>query len=145
MYEPIIRELEEDDLTKGFLTTLDSLRKTSNLSNNKAVEIYKKIRTNPEHHIIVAEIGGIIVGTATLLIEPKFIHDGGLVGHIEDVAIDKKFQGQKIGEKVIKYSLEFAKNQGCYKTILDCTDNVKKFYEKIGFKNIANGLRFDHN
>jgi len=44
----------------------------------------------------------------------------------------------------MKYLLEFAKNRGCYKTILDCTDDVKPFYEKLGFKLIANELRFDH-
>ena len=144
MDEPIIRELEEKDLTRGFLTTLDALRETSSMNNDKVLEIFKKIKLNPEHIIIVAEVKGKIVGTTTLLIEPKFIHQGGVVGHIEDVAVDKNFQGEKIGEKIIKYVLEIAKNYGCYKTILDCSDNVKPFYEKLGFKHNSNELRFDH-
>ncbi len=145
MSEPIIRELRKEDLWNGFLTTLDSLRKASDIDRNKADEIFEKINSNPDHIVVVAELDGKIVGSTTLLIEPKFIHKGGVVGHIEDVAIDKKFQGQKIGEKIMKYLLEFAKNRGCYKTILDCTDDVKPFYEKLGFKHIANELRFDHN
>jgi len=145
MSEPIIRELRKEDLWNGFLTTLDSLRKASDIDRNKADEIFEKINSNPDHIVAVAELDGKIVGSTTLLIEPKFIHKGGVVGHIEDVAIDKKFQGQKIGEKIMKYLLEFAKNRGCYKTILDCTDDVKPFYEKLGFKHIANELRFDHN
>jgi len=144
MSEPIIRELRKDDLWNGFLTTLDSLRQTSDIGRNKAEEVFEKINSNPDHIIVVAELDGKIVGATTLLIEPKFIHGGGLVGHIEDVVIDKNFQGQKIGEKIIKYLLEFAKNRSCYKTILDCTDDVKPFYEKLGFKHIANELRFDH-
>ena len=144
MSEPIIRELKKEDLRNGFLTTLDSLRKASDIDRNKADEIFEKINSNPDHIVVVAELDGKIVGSTTLLIEPKFIHKGGVVGHIEDVAIDKKFQGQKIGEKIMKYLLEFAKNRGCYKTILDCTDDVKPFYEKLGFKHIANELRFDH-
>ncbi|MEO2220050.1 MAG: GNAT family N-acetyltransferase [Nitrosopumilus sp.] len=144
MDDLIIRELEEKDLANGFLTTLDSLRETSSMNNDKVVEIFKKIKSNPEHHIIVAEINGKIIGTTTLLIEPKFIHQGGLVGHIEDVVVDKNFQGKKIGEKIIKYVLEFSKNYGCYKTILDCSDNVKPFYEKLGFKHNSNELRFNH-
>jgi len=144
MSEPIIRELRKDDLWNGFLTTLDSLRQTSNIGRNKAEEVFEKINSNPDHIIVVAELDGKIVGTTTLLIEPKFIHGGGLVGHIEDVVVDKNLQGQRIGEKIIKYLLEFAKNRGCYKTILDCTDDVKSFYEKLGFKHIANELRFDH-
>jgi len=144
MSEPIIRELRKEDLWNGFLTTLDSLRQASDINKNKADEIFEKINLNPDHIVAVAELDGKIVGSTTLLIEPKFIHKGGLVGHIEDVVVDKKFQGQKIGEKIMKYLLEFAKNRGCYKTILDCTDDVKPFYEKLGFKHIANELRFDH-
>ena len=144
MSEPIIRELRKEDLWNGFLITLDSLRQASDIDKNKADEIFEKINSNPDHIVAVAELDGKIVGSTTLLIEPKFIHKGGLVGHIEDVVVDKKFQGQKIGEKIMKYLLEFAKNRGCYKTILDCTDDVKPFYEKLGFKNIASELRFDH-
>jgi len=144
MSEPIIRELRKDDLWNGFLTTLDSLRQTSDIDQDKAEEVFEKINSNPNHIVAVAELDGKIVGATTLLIEPKFIHKGGLVGHIEDVVVDKSFQGQKIGEKIMKYLLEFAKNRGCYKTILDCTDDVKPFYEKLGFKHIANELRFDH-
>ncbi len=140
-----IRELRKEDLGNGFLITLDSLRQTSDIERNKAEEIFEKINSNPDHIIAVAELDGKIVGSTTLLIEPKFIHGGGLVGHIEDVVVDKNFQGQKIGEKIMKFLLEFAKNRGCYKTILDCTDDVKPFYEKLGFKHIANELRFDHN
>ncbi len=144
MSDPIIRELRKEDLWNGFLTTLDSLRQASDIDRNKADEIFEKINSNPDHIVVIAEVDGKIVGTTTLLIEPKFIHKGGLVGHIEDVVVDKNFQGQKIGEKIMKYLLEFAKNRGCYKTILDSTDDVKPFYEKLGFKYIANELRFDH-
>ncbi len=144
MSEPIIRELRKEDLWNGFLTTLDSLRQASDIDKSKADEIFEKINSNPDHIVAIAELDGKIVGSTTLLIEPKFIHKGGLVGHIEDVVVDKNFQGQKIGEKIMIYLLEFAKNRGCYKTILDSTDDVKPFYEKLGFKHIANELRFDH-
>jgi len=41
-------------------------------------------------------------------------------------------------------ALEYAKNQGCYKTILDCDDKVRPFYEGLGFKRHSNCMRFDH-
>jgi len=139
-----IRQIEKEDLWKGFLTTLDSLRQASNISREKAQEVFEKIKKNPDHIIAVALLDEHVVGAATLLIEPKFIHEGGNVGHIEDVVVDKKYQGRKIGEKIIVYLLEQAKNKRCYKTILDCSDDVKPFYEKLGFKHNANALRFDH-
>jgi len=144
MSEITIRELNKEDLQNGFLTTLDSLRQASNIDKNKAEKIFEKINSNQDHIIAVAELEGKVVGTTTLLIEQKFIHNGGLVGHIEDVVVDKNHQGKKIGEKIMKFLLEIANNRGCYKTILDCTDDVKPFYEKLGFKQVANELRFDH-
>ena len=144
MEEVTIRELKEDDIQKGFLKTLDTLRQTSSITQEKALEIFKEIKINPKHIIIIAELNGEIIGTTTLLVEPKFIHQGGKVGHIEDVVVRKEFQGRKIGQKIVKFVLQIAKNQGCYKTILDCSDDVKSFYEEIGFKQHSNELRFDH-
>ena len=108
MSEIIIRELQKEDLWNGFLTTLDSLRMASDIDKNAAELVFDKINSNPDHIIAVAEYEGKVVGATTLLIEPKFIHQGGLVGHIEDVVVDKNYQGKKIGEKVMKYLLGIA-------------------------------------
>jgi glucosamine-phosphate N-acetyltransferase len=145
MSEIKIREIEEDDLEKGFLESLDFLRKASNIDKNKAKEILKKIKLNPNHIIHVAIDDKKIVGSTTLLIEQKFIHDGGLVGHIEDVVVRKDYEGKGIGIKLVTSMLERAKEKNCYKTILDCKDDVKQFYERIGFKRESNCMRYDHN
>ncbi|MEK6870073.1 MAG: GNAT family N-acetyltransferase [Thermoproteota archaeon] len=144
MSDITIRKLQKDDLWNGFLLTLDSLRQASNIDKKTAEKIFDKINSNPDHIVVVAVIEGKIVGSTTLLIETKFIHNGGKVGHIEDVVVDKEYQRKGIGEKIITYLLRYAKDQGCYKTILDCVDDVKPFYEKLGFKHNANALRFDH-
>ena len=145
MSEIEIREIEDGDLEKGFLETLDFLRKASDIDKNKANEILKKIQQNSNHIINVAVDDNKIVGSTTLLIEQKFIHDGGLVGHIEDVVVRKDYEGKGIGIKLVTSLLERAKEKNCYKTILDCKDDVKQFYERIGFKHESNGMRYDHN
>ncbi|QLH10575.1 GNAT family N-acetyltransferase [Nitrosarchaeum sp. AC2] len=144
MNDLTIRKLQKEDLTNGFLQTLDSLRQTSNTDKKIIEKTFEKINSNQDQLIIVALLEGKVVGATTLLIETKFIHNGGKVGHIEDVVVNKKYQKKGIGEKMIKYLLRYAKEQGCYKTILDCVDDVKPFYEKLGFKHNANALRFDH-
>ena len=144
MSEIKIREIEEGDLEKGYLETLDFLRNASDLDKNKAKEILKKIKQNPNHIIHVATDGEKIVGSTTLLIEQKFIHEGGIVGHIEDVVVKKEFEGQGIGMKLVLSLLDIAKERECYKTILNCEDELIPFYEKIGFKQKSNEMRFDH-
>jgi len=139
-----IRELKEKDLFNGFLESLDSLRKASDSSPKKAKEIFKKIKSDKNYKIYIAILDSRVVGTATIFIEQKFIHDGGRVGHIEDVSVRKKYKDKGIGQKIVKALLEYAKKKGCYKTILDCTDDLIPFYEKIGFKRHSNSMRFDH-
>ncbi|HSD04267.1 MAG TPA: GNAT family N-acetyltransferase, partial [Nitrosopumilaceae archaeon] len=116
-----IRELEEKDLSSGFLESLDSLRKASDLDPKKAKEIFKKIKSDPNYTIYVAVLDSKVIGATTLLIEQKFIHKGGRVGHIEDVVVRKEYQGKGIGQKLVKALSEHAEKKGCYKTILDCT------------------------
>jgi glucosamine-phosphate N-acetyltransferase len=145
MSEIIIREIEETDLKIGFFESLDFLRKASDIDLVKSTEVFKKIKNNPDHIIHVAVSMAKIVGSATLLIEQKFIHNGGLVGHIEDVVVRKDYEGKGIGVKLIRSLLACAKEKNCYKTILDCKDDVKQFYEKIGFYEESNGMRYDHN
>ena len=146
MSEIIIREIEENDLEKGFLESLDFLTSTITLTSdkNKAKEILKKIKQNPNHIIHVAVDDNKIIGSTTLFIEQKFIHDGGLVGHIEDVVVRKDYEGQGIGMKLVSSLLDVAKQRKCYKTILNCEDSLKPFYEKIGFKKATNEMRYDH-
>jgi len=145
MSEIIIREIEENDLEKGFLESLDFLRKARDIDKNKAKEILKKIKLNTDHIIHVAVDDNKIIGSTTLFIEQKFIHNGGLVGHFEDVVVRKDYEWKGIGIKLVMSLLERAKEKNCYKTILDCKDDVKQFYERIGFKHESNGMRYDHN
>jgi len=139
-----IRKLQRKDIYNGFLLSLDSLRESSNIKPKKANAIFDKISKNRQQIIYVAVENSKIVGSASILIEQKFIHDGGKVGHIEDVVVRKEFQGKGIGQKIVKSLLEYAEKQGCYKTILDCADDLVQFYEKIGFKLHSNSMRFDH-
>lgn len=144
MTEIKIRKLQKKDIANGFLHSLDSLRKASDLSPKKAQAVFDKISSDPNEAIYVAVIDSKVVGAASIIIEQKFIHGGGKAGHIEDVVVAKEFQGRGIGQKVVRALLEHAQKHGCYKTILDCSDDLIPFYEKLGFKKYSNAMRFDH-
>ena len=139
-----IRKLQRKDIYNGFLLSLDSLRKSSDIKPKKANMIFKKISKNSDLMIYVAIEDKKVIGAASVLIEQKFIHNGGKVGHIEDVAVRKEFQGKGVGQRLVNGLLQYAKKRGCYKTILDCSDDLIPFYENLGFKRYSNSMRFDH-
>ena len=142
MTDILIRELTKADLSNGFLETLSSLKKLS-MTSSDAESIFENISTLPNQEIFVCVIDSKIVGTATLLTEQKFIHNGSKVGHIEDVSIHNEFQKSDIGTKLIQFLIKHAQQHGCYKVVLNCLDEIMPFYEKIGFSSHLNGMRYD--
>jgi len=85
------------------------------------------------HFIFVCLMDSKPVGMITLFIEQKLTHNGMSVGHIEDVVVDKQYNGNGIGKYMIQNVTNLAKNKNCYKVILNCSKDIKKFYEKNGF------------
>jgi glucosamine-phosphate N-acetyltransferase len=139
-----IREIETRDLDKGFLDALAHLSDLGGLSTREAADVLEKTRLNPMHHILVAvDEQDEVIGTTTLLVEQKFIHGGGLVGHIEDVAVRPGHEGRGVGSAVVKAAVEMAKGIGCYKVILDCKPELIDFYERAGFHRHQEGMRID--
>lgn len=139
-----VRKLEKGDLWNGFLQTLDALSPASNVTESEAEGIFERIKSQPGQVVLVAEQGGKIVGTVTLLIEPKFIHKGGFAGHIEDFAVAEGLQGKGVGTALMKQAIEVAKESGCYKTTLICPDRVKPVHKRLGFRVAEDSMRLDH-
>lgn len=142
-----VREIELDDLKNGFFPTLRNLSELGFIQGDlvKAEQILSNIRANPLHKIFVAidKETSEVIGATTLLIEQKFIHDGGKAGHIEDVVTRKGFEGLGIGTALIDHALRFAKTVGCYKIVLDCSEANISFYRKIGFRLHETCMRYD--
>ena len=139
-----IRPLRRDDMRNGLLETLDALRPASSMSRERAERAMDTIMSDGNRLVAVAEHGGKVVGTATVLFETKFIHDGGMAGHIEDVAVRQEYQKKGIGRMIVKYLLDAARERGCYKTVLDCEDGLVGFYTDLGFERASSGMRYDH-
>ncbi|VVB83263.1 Acetyltransferase (GNAT) family protein [uncultured archaeon] len=143
-----IKELMKEDLEKdknGFLETLGNLSETEEMSLEDAEKILFEINSNNGTIYVAKTSSGKIIGTAKLLIEQKFTHGGGKVGHIEDVAVRKEYEGNGIATKIIKEIISRAKKEKCYKIILDCKNSLLPFYQKFGFHIHENCLRLDLN
>uniref|UniRef100_A0A914R7R5 Glucosamine 6-phosphate N-acetyltransferase n=1 Tax=Parascaris equorum TaxID=6256 RepID=A0A914R7R5_PAREQ len=76
----------------------------------------------------------MLVGSATLVIEWKFIHEAGCRGRTEDVVVDQKMRGKHLGKLLNIYVVELARRIGVYKMSLECKDALISFYGQVGFK-----------
>ena len=140
----LVRELGKADLDNGFFESLSNLSDVSRIDQGEALQLLNLIRSNPYHEIFVAVLGDeSVVGSITILIEKKFIHSCGKVGHIEDVVTRKGHEGKGIGSALVKRALEFATTHDCYKVILDCSDGNVAFYENNEFRRYGVSMRYD--
>lgn len=138
----VIEELGNHHNYQEYLLLLKQLS-TVNLDKITEAEFKSRlsqIQSNPNHKIIVATSGGKIIGSITVLVEMKFIHDLGNVAHIEDVVVDGTVRSSGIGRLLVNKAIEMSKNYDCYKIILDCSKNCIEFYEKLGFKQNAHQM-----
>ncbi|GAA6002714.1 hypothetical protein JCM10207_007640 [Rhodosporidiobolus poonsookiae] len=85
--------------------------------------------------VLVEDDSDQLVGQATLVVERKFLRGAGLVGHIEDVVVDPRMQGKKLGLRLLEVLTALSEQVGAYKTILDCDPKNEAFYVKCGYEN----------
>jgi glucosamine-phosphate N-acetyltransferase len=142
----VVREIQLTDLSRGFFDTLSNLAPIGDLvsQHGRAKKILSEIRSYPFYTIFVAaREDGEIIGSITILIEQKFIHDGAKVGHIEDVVTRNEYGGRGVGKALVLKALDFAKQKKCYKVVLDCSKRNVEFYEKLGFKQHEISMRIN--
>jgi glucosamine-phosphate N-acetyltransferase len=102
--------------------------------------ILHKIHKNST--IWVIEYNHELIGTATLIYEYKFIRNIVKLAHVEDVCIDHRYRNKGLGTILLKFLVNEATNEQCYKIILDCDETLEHFYNKSGFK--KNGIQMVH-
>ena len=125
----IFRTLQESDYEK-YLSLINEFRKTI---YNKEQFIYF-LNNNKNIHIIVIEKNNELIASGTILYETKLIHDISLYAHIEDIIVSSKYRKNGYGAILLQELIEICKGNNCYKILLDCQDELIKFYEKVGFK-----------
>lgn len=121
------------------------------LSEGHFAQVLSEIDSDPRRLVVVAALersgertsglSGLedsqptfeLLGTASLILERKFLRNGGVVGHVEDVVVDSRARGFSIGRHLLSYLVSYAQTIGCYKVCLDCSETNAPFYERCGF------------
>jgi glucosamine-phosphate N-acetyltransferase len=140
------------EIKQSYLKLLSNLTETPDISTSLFVKNIKEIEKS-YGLITIAYIGDIradgfvkdlnnpdninnnfkIIGSGTVILEPKIIRSGKYVGHIEDIVIDPNFRGKYIGQTILSMCKSYCETKNCYKVILDCDTDLQTFYEKNDF------------
>ena len=104
--QPVIREMTGPDLAHGLLESLTALAEVK-LSFEEAAEVFRA-RLRAGVRTYVACTGDHVLGTASLIVEPKFLHGGGKVGHVEDVAVHPDCRHLGLGSALVRHATEQA-------------------------------------
>ncbi|KAL0213524.1 hypothetical protein RCL1_007150 [Eukaryota sp. TZLM3-RCL] len=137
-----LRPLAIEDFHAGFLQVLEGLTEVGEVSEAQFIESFNSLEFSDNKHILVIEDldRNIIIATGSLFIEQKFSHGCKKVGHIEDVSVLPNHQKNHLGITIVQHLVDYARDLGCYKVILQCTEANQSFYEKAGFKRCATSL-----
>mmetsp|Transcript_50759 Transcript_50759/g.121996 ORF Transcript_50759/g.121996 Transcript_50759/m.121996 type:complete len:378 (+) Transcript_50759:60-1193(+) len=131
-----LRNLEPKDFGRNFLDLLSELTTVSKLSQGWCEQRLAMMRSDALQEMVVIEDldNGLLCAAGTMVIENKFIHECGRIGHLEDVVVHYGLRAKGLGKRVVDRAAEIAKGHGCYKILVDCAEKNVAFYEKCGFK-----------
>jgi glucosamine-phosphate N-acetyltransferase len=128
----IFRRLEESDYHKNYLQLLSQLTQVGEITPEEFSDILSKIQS--QIWVFEDAYTNKIVASASILLEQKIIHGGGIVAHLEDVVVDDSYRGNQLGQKLIANMIDKARESGAYKIIADCKMELLSFYSKNGFQ-----------
>ena len=108
----MIRLLKREDLTEEYFDLLEQLSHTDfslRVTNELVNKTYSEYINEKNLYIYVYDNGEKIIGTVSVFIEPKILHYGSKVGHLEDLVIDQNFRQSGIGKELIDHCISFCK------------------------------------
>ena len=132
-----IRELNEKDL-ESLIKLYEQLDGANgNFSVEDARKIWKsEIKENKKLKYFGAVENGKVISTCYCLIIPNLTRLGSSIAFVENVVTDSEYRGQGLGRKVMEMAIEFARENNCYKVILQSGSFRKEahqFYKNLGF------------
>ncbi len=100
-------------------------------------EALAEIRSTPGNEVLVAELGGRVVGMCQLVVFRHIQGGGGLCGELESMHVHPDVRSQGIGQQLLEAAVTAASKAGCYRVQL--TSNVARtdahrFYLRHGFE-----------
>ena len=92
----------------------------------------------PQRTVLVAEVEGVVVGTADLTVLANTARAGQPYLLVENVVVDRAHHRRGVGTALMSAAREHAEAAGCYKLQLSADEaSAYAFYEAAGFRPAA--------
>ena len=141
----VIRKAETRDL-RDLLIVLAQLGQATPLSaeSQNVQHAWRQIEAQPHRVLLVADVGGRVVGTVDWYLTPNLTHDARPYTTIENFVVDAAYRRRGVGAALLNAVIVEARRAGCYKIQLQSDikrGDAHRVYEAAGFKPSAQGYR----
>jgi GNAT superfamily N-acetyltransferase len=133
--ESIVRLLIDDQLGGG-RDSADDL--------GPYLKAFEEIDADASQHLMVADLGGEVVGTLQLTIIPGLARKGALRGQVEAVRVRSDQRGGGLGGKLMDWAIEESRRRGCALVQLTSDQSrvdAHRFYLRLGFAASHQGFK----
>ena len=108
--------------------------------------MWARMLATPDLTVYVAEGGGEIVGTTSLLVLPNLTYDCRPTAFFEPMVVVEAHRRRGVGRLLVERVLDDARAAGCWKVQVishkrHAEDGAYAFYESLGFEGEATGFR----
>jgi GNAT superfamily N-acetyltransferase len=103
-----------------------------------------EIEATPGCELLVAEVGGEVVGVCQLIVFRHFQSMGGRCAEIESMHVHPEWRGKGIGGLLLERAVSQATSHGCYRVQLTSNkkrDEAHRFYQRHGFVRTHEGFK----
>ncbi|MCR5817358.1 MAG: GNAT family N-acetyltransferase [Ruminococcus sp.] len=97
---------------------------------------WRRIMSDPSHHIIVCEENGRIVSSCVCVIIPNLTRNVRPYAFVENVVTHSDFRGRGYATACLDYAKEIAEKENCYKIMLltgSKSEATLSFYKNAGY------------
>ena len=133
-----IREAKESDLlTIGqlMLELIETMSDIEGIDIKLIANNCRNLLSKANSYILVAEIGGVVVGFINFTTRKTILHRG-LSGLIDELIVAKSYRGKGIGKQLLSGAIEKSRQLGCCEVEVSTEKtNIKarEFYRQCGF------------
>jgi GNAT superfamily N-acetyltransferase len=141
-----IRPINYGDVTAASLL-LQGGSLTPQFENEDHVDAYWRAVEETRRRrgdVLVADLGGEVVGVCQVMVFPHFQHTGGWCAELESMHVRSDIRSQGVGAKLLAAADELARREGCYRiqlTSRNVREDAHRFYLANGYELTSQGFK----